>query len=197
MIVAVGSLNPVKLESVRLAFGALWAARAWDIRGCEVSSGVSAQPMTDAEARSGARTRARNAIRVAGADYGVGLEGGLQKVEDQWFNMGWAAVVDRAGAEGLGSTVRMIVPPALMRLVLSGSELGEACDQVFNSSNSKHAQGHFGLMTNDAIDRTGAFRDAVISALAPFLNPGLMDRQEGAACEPSGPVINPSGPVGA
>ena len=82
--------------------------------------------------------------------------------------------MDQTGTEGVGTTIRMLVPPALMNIVLAGRELGEACDEVFESSNTKQAQGHFGLMTNNAIDRTTAFRDAVVSALAPFLHPRLM-----------------------
>jgi inosine/xanthosine triphosphatase len=174
MIIAVGSLNPVKIESARLAFTRIWPEEEWDARGCAVPSGVSDQPMTDTEACRGARARAVNALKQLDADYAVGLEGGLQQVEGCWFNSGWAAVVDQTGTEGVGTTIRMLVPPALMNIVLAGRELGEACDEVFESSNTKQAQGHFGLMTNNAIDRTTAFRDAVVSALAPFLHPRLM-----------------------
>jgi non-canonical (house-cleaning) NTP pyrophosphatase len=77
----------------------------------------------------------------------VGLEAGLQRVNQHWFNAGWVVVVDPTGVEGVASTLRMAVPETLMRLVREGRELGQACDL--------------------AIDRTGAFADAVIAALAP------------------------------
>jgi inosine/xanthosine triphosphatase len=176
MLVAVGSQNPVKIEAVRLAYMALWPVEHWVVEGCSVASSVADQPMSDGEARQGAQTRASRALEALHADYGVGLEGGLQQVEDYWFNCGWVSVVDTKGREGIGTTIRMIVPPAVMKVVLTGQELGDACDLVFMGIDTKRANGHFGLMTNDAIHRTGAFRDAVISALARFLHPQLMEQ---------------------
>lgn len=173
MIVAVGSLNPAKIEATRLAFVALQPGQIRDVRGYEVPSGVAAQPMTDAEAIRGARNRAVHAIALGECDYGVGIEGGLQQTEGSWFNSGWAVVVDRAGREGVGSSLRMQVPLALMELVLAGQELGEACNLVFGRSDANRAEGFVGLMTGSAIHRTGALCDAVIAALTPFLHPAL------------------------
>ncbi len=146
-----------------------------DVIGCSVPSGVPSQPMSDDETRRGARQRAQLARRATDADYGVGLEGGLQRVDDHWLNSGWVCVVDRDGREGIGTTIRMIVPPALMALVERGRELGDACDIVFKGRNTKQGAGHFGLMTNSAIDRTGAFQDAIMAALAVFLHQDLME----------------------
>jgi inosine/xanthosine triphosphatase len=173
MIVAVGSLNPAKIEAARLAFSALHRGRLKEVRGCDVSSGVAAQPMTDAEAIRGARNRAARAMDHGQADYGVGIEGGLEQTEGTWFNSGWAVVVDQAGREGVGSTLRMQVPLALMELVLAGRELGEACDLIFGRTDAKRAEGFVGIMTGNAIHRTGALCDAVIAALTPFLHPAL------------------------
>jgi inosine/xanthosine triphosphatase len=174
MIVAVGSQNPIKLESVRLAFGALWPNTIWEIKGCSVDSTVPVQPMSDGEALRGARERARRSLQCMKSVYGVGLENGLQKIEGSWFDSGWVVVVDQALREGAGATVRMSVPPTLMRLVMDGKELGDACDQVFGLNNSKQGPGYFGLATANAINRTSAFRDAVIAALVPFFDSSFM-----------------------
>ncbi len=173
MIIAVGSLNPAKIEAARLAFGALWPGSLEEVLSWDVSSGVAAQPMSDAEAIRGARNRAARAMGHGQADYGVGIEGGVERAQGSWFNSGWAVVVDRAGREGVGSTLRMQVPLALMELVLAGRELGEACDLVFGRTDAKRAEGFVGLMTGNAIHRTGALCDAVIAALTPFLHPAL------------------------
>jgi inosine/xanthosine triphosphatase len=170
MIVTVGSLNPAKIEATRLAFAALRPGHILQMRGYEVSSGVAAQPMTDAEAICGARNRAVRAIALGECDYGVGIEGGLQQTEGTWFNSGWAVVVDRRGREGVGSTLRMQVPVALMELVLGGQELGEACNVIFGRTAANRAAGFVGLMTGNAIHRTGALCDAVIAALTTFLH---------------------------
>lgn len=55
MKVAVGSLNPVKIEGTRAAFEALWPEEQWDVEGVNVNSGVSDQPMSDGESIKGAR----------------------------------------------------------------------------------------------------------------------------------------------
>jgi inosine/xanthosine triphosphatase len=173
MIVAVGSGNPAKIESARLAFAELWPQETWDVVGYAVESGVSAQPMSDTESIRGAQLRAARALEASNAEFGVGHEGGLQLIEDRWFNCGWAAVVDASGAEGVGSSIRMEVPTALMDLVLAGQELGHACDEFFGTSNARLAEGFVGLMTAGAIQRTGALRDAVIAALAALRRPEL------------------------
>ena len=181
MNVAVGSLNPAKIEATRLALDALRPGQIQDVRGYEVSSGVAAQPMTDAETIRGARNRAVNAIALAGCDYGVGIEGGLQQTEGSWFNSGWAVVVDRNGREGVGSSLRMQVPAAMMELVLAGEELGNACNLIFGRTDANRAEGFVGLMTGNAIHRTGALCDAVIAALTTFLHQplsGTGDKQD-------------------
>jgi inosine/xanthosine triphosphatase len=169
MMVAVGSLNSAKVEAARLAFSALRPGQVLNVRGYEVSSGVPDQPMTDAETIRGARNRATAAMGSAQADYAVGIEGGLQQTEGCWFNSGWAVVVDRAGREGLGSTLRMQVPRPLMELVLAGRDLGEACDLVFGPGGGQRTEGFVAAMTGNAIHRAGALRDAVIAALTSFV----------------------------
>lgn len=35
------------------------------------------------------------ALEATDADYGLGMEGGLSRVGDQWFECGWMAVIDK------------------------------------------------------------------------------------------------------
>ena len=176
MNVAVGSKNPVKVAGAKAAFEAVWPDKDWGVEGVDVASGVSDQPMSDEESIRGARTRAKLALEAANSDYGVGVEGGLQEIQGQWFDCGWIVIMDKNGNEGIGSTIKMIVPDEAMGLIRSGKELGEACDIIFGGTNTKQAQGHFGLMTNNVITRTEAYKQGVISALASFLNPHLFKR---------------------
>lgn len=172
--VVVGSVNPVKIKAVELGFAEVWPNETWEVTGVNSDSGVSDQPMSDVESIKGARNRAMSAIKsVNDVDYGVGIEGGLQEIEDNWFDCGWMVVVDKRGRVGIGSTARIITPPKMMELIDQGIELGKVCDQVFGVNNCKHADGHFGLMTNNAITRTSGYVDGVIMALARFLHPKL------------------------
>ncbi len=173
--VAVGSKNPAKLESVRLAFKEIWPEEEWKIIGVAAASGVSNQPMSDEEAITGARNRARHAIREAKAHYGVGLEGGLQKIGPQYYECGWMVVVDKANREGTGSSIKMHTPQHVMKLINQGKELGDVIDILFNRTNAKQAEGYFGLMTKNAITRTEGYKDGVIAALTRFIHPHLFE----------------------
>jgi len=167
--VAVGSTNPTKIEAVRQAFTIMLPEQVCEFIGISTDSGVSAQPMHDEESIQGARTRAHSAIKSMNADFGVGIEGGLQKINNRWFDCSWTVITDTRGTEGIGSSVKIIVPEKVMALIHEGHELGTALDKIFNRVNVKHAEGHLGLMTKNAITRTTAARDGVIVALAHFL----------------------------
>jgi inosine/xanthosine triphosphatase len=171
--VAVGSLNPVKIAAARAGFDAVWPEAMHVVDACDVPSGVSDQPMSNAESILGARNRANRARALAGSDYGVGIESGLECIDGTWFSTGWVVIVDAVGREGISSSMFRPVPLPSMALVRQGLELGHANDRVFGKSNSKQATGLVGLLTNDLLTRGGVFRDAVISALAMFLHPEL------------------------
>ena len=74
MLVAIGSRNPVKLAAARTGFAAIWPEAGWNFESVDVSSGVSSQPMSNAESIRGARTRVTTSRKLADADYGVGIE---------------------------------------------------------------------------------------------------------------------------
>ncbi len=173
--VAVGSKNPTKLEAVRLAFGEIWPEEEWEIIGVSSPSGVSNQPMSDEESITGARNRARHAIAETKADYGVGLEGGIQQIGANHFECGWMVVTDKNGTEGIGSSIKMNTPKKVMELIEKGKELGDVIDILFNRTNAKQAEGYFGLMTKNAITRTKGYTDGVIVALTRFIHPHLFE----------------------
>ena len=173
MKVAVGSTNPVKINATKQAFEKIWPNKKWAVIGLEVSSGVSNQPMSDLESIKGATNRAKAALKKVGADFGVGLEGGIQKTKGLWFDTGWVVVIDKNGILGIGTSIRMQSPPVMMKYVHKGMELGHIDDLIFGKKNTKHKQGHFGLMTRGVLVREEAYQHGVISALARFLHPKL------------------------
>lgn len=175
MRVAVGSQNPVKIKAAKQGLKAVWPKKIWEVSGVDVSSGVSDQPMSDTESIKGARTRARKAIRKLNADFGIGVEGGLQKIGKNWFDSGWVVVVDKKGKLGIASSIKAHTPPKMVNMVKKGIELGDVDDMLFGRKNSKQAEGHFGLVTNNLITRTRGYKDAVIMALSRFINPSLFE----------------------
>lgn len=173
MRVAVGSENPVKINAVSAAFEKVWPNKKWEVIGVKVSSGVSDQPMSDDESIKGATTRAKKAMKLAKSDFGVGLEGGVNKIGRRWFDCGWIVVIDKKGRVGIGSGTRIETPEKIMKLLREGRELGTANDILFGTKNSKQGQGHFGLMTNGILTRKSEYMSGIISALSRFLHPEI------------------------
>jgi inosine/xanthosine triphosphatase len=177
--IAVGSENPVKIKAVQLGFEKVFPDEVWQAIGYPTKSGVSAQPMSPKESMQGATNRARQALAEnPEAKYGVGLEGGLEEIDGQWFDCGWCIVVDRAGIHAASSSGRVATPEAIMKEIRQGKELGDVIDTIFKRKNAKQAEGHFGLMTNNAVTRTSGYTDAVCLALARFLHPHLFTQQK-------------------
>jgi inosine/xanthosine triphosphatase len=171
--VAVGSTNPVKIAGIKEAFEAIWPEISWDVKGVSVESGVSSQPMSDEETIEGATNRAKVAIKALGADFGVGPEGGLAKINGRWFNGGWIYIIDSAGIDSYAPSAKLEVAPKIMQLIRDGRELGQAVDIAFGLANSKQGRGHHGEMTNGVLLRQEEFRIATIAALGKFLHPEL------------------------
>lgn len=175
MKVAVGSKNKAKLQAVELAFAKLFPEEKLDIVGTAVSSGVSSQPMSDEESIQGATTRAQKALQETGADYGVGLEGGLHKIGKQWFDSGWIVVIDKNGKVGIGSSLKMPTAEKIMTHIHQGKELGDVVDTLFKTSDTRQGTGHFGIMSKGHVTRITGYEQGVIAALAPFLHPELFN----------------------
>ena len=78
MRIIVGSQNPAKLEAVSVAFASFFPEDNFEVQPVNVPSGVSHQPLSDAETLLGATNRARAARELEPeADYWLGIEGGL------------------------------------------------------------------------------------------------------------------------
>lgn len=171
-IIAVGSKNPVKINSALKAFERCWPDYAWEVRSTDTTSGVSGQPMDDEEGISGARNRAKGALEnIMEAEYGVGLEGSLHEINGLWLACGWVVVRNRLGQEGIGASPRILMPPKSIELVKQGYEAGEAFDMLTKRENTKQQEGFFGILTKGAISREEGYRDGVIMALTYFLSP--------------------------
>ena len=113
MIVAVGSLNPTKIKPVEEVF--LKHFRSAIIKGVTVPSSVADQPMDIDEMYKGALTRAQNALKaVKGAQYGVGIEGGLHKHSFGWFEHSIVVIVNKKNHIGIGASGGLVLPEILM-----------------------------------------------------------------------------------
>lgn len=172
-LIIVGSKNPVKISSTDAAFHQAFSG-SFLVEGLNVGSGVSEQPFGDAETFEGAMNRAKNAKAVfPEADFWVGIEGGVCLNSGEMQAFAWAVVLDKTDKIGKSKTSTFFLPKAIVDLVESGMELGEADDKVFDRTNSKQGNGAVGILTNGALDRKEYYQQSVILALIPFIKEDL------------------------
>jgi len=170
LTISVGSTNPVKLESTREAFEL--AQKKVDVIEFDVASDVSDQPMSDREAIEGAKRRAKKSYAKGDFDFGVGLEGSVADTKFGMFLTGWAFLLDKNDSY-LGGGGRLLLPEPIAERVRNGEELGPVMDDVTGRSGVKEGEGAIGVFTNGIITRTKAYRNALVFALAKYLNPEL------------------------
>eukprot|EP00842_Homolaphlyctis_polyrhiza_P000585 jgi/Hompol1/1527/HPOL_004973-RA len=169
--IAVGSKNPAKLRAAKQACELLFPDKTIVVTGVSVPSGVSDQPMSDIETQNGALARAAAALEaVPQAQYGLGIEGGAQKIGDRWFEGGWTAVRDRKGGVGLGSSGRYELSGKVMERLLAGSELADVIDDITGMKDLRSTQGAMGLVTNGIVPRDTAYVHGILFAFGPFVS---------------------------
>lgn len=184
MRVIVGSKNPVKVGAVEEAFKKYWPN--CEVIGMEVESGVSAQPMSELETINGARQRAHAVLKAdPGADYGVGVEGGVTEINptsSNWtgsrggtksklFECAWVAIVNRDGREGLAGGLYFELPEKIATEIRKGGELGPIMNEMTGEDNVKQKMGAIGIFTKGQLDRKNAYVQIVLSALIKFVSP--------------------------
>jgi inosine/xanthosine triphosphatase len=173
---AVGSENPVKVSCVAAAVAEFWPEAR--VVGISTDSQVSAQPKSEHEMYLGALNRARQARgKIAEADYGVGIEGGIVDNEDGMWAFAVVVIVDRHEHISEGQTGRFKLPAGVARLIREeGLELGAADDRFFGRHNSKQNEGAIGILSNGKITRLDLYKPAVVFALLPFLHPEYYEK---------------------
>ena len=171
--IIIASKNPVKVNSVKMAFQKVFPEETFEFEGVSVPSNVSDQPVSDEETMIGASNRANNAmISIPNADYWIGIEGGIEKMKHGVGSFSWI-VVKSKNKEGKAKGNIFFLPKKVVELIDQGKELGDADDIVFGGNNSKQKNGSVGILTGDIITRTDYYYTALILALIPFKNQNL------------------------
>ncbi|MBD3279404.1 MAG: DUF84 family protein [Candidatus Pacebacteria bacterium] len=174
MYIFVGSTNPVKINAVTIA-----ASEAWPevkVQGLAVKSGVSNQPRSDQETKTGAINRAQAVFQQALASFkadlrvklttnnqflGIGLEGGVFQYQSELWSTVWCAVIDGQKNLFTSNGARFKVPKEIAQPILAGQEMGPVVGKFFNDKNLKQKQGAIGVITNNFVDRTEEYTSIV------------------------------------
>lgn len=132
-------------------------------------------PMSDQECILGSQNRARQARDATGADFGFGLEGGVNMEPSGLMLVGWAAVIDANDREGIGGGARLPLPDIIARRIMSGEELGPVMDDILGQDNVRQKGGAVGALTGKLVLRQETFALAVAFALSRFVPPQFYD----------------------
>ena len=187
IVIRVGSTRRPKLGAVSAALEIigpkLCPDAPFEITGADVPSGVRHTPLTRSDIMAGARNRAEALLAISRAQkelpqYFVGLEGGLDIIEDRGERHvlleNWAYILDETGRGSYGQSGGILLPDDLERTVVDeGIELGEAIDAFAGARGIRDAQGAWGVLTSNLVTRQDAFVTAVVNAFAPFYNAAL------------------------
>ncbi|EFA81556.1 hypothetical protein PPL_05545 [Heterostelium album PN500] len=175
VVVAVGTTNKAKVKAVEDALSLIWPndTTIHKVIPVAVVSCVRAQPMTDDETIEGAVHRAKSALSQSTDDsevqYGIGIEGGVNKVGDHWFEFTWVVIVDRKGNKGIASTSRYELPTKVMEPLIAGEkELSQVMDEITCTFDVRSNQGAMGVYTNNILNRSLVCTHAVVFAFSKF-----------------------------
>jgi len=175
--IKIGSKNPVKINAAAKAMATLFPDAQIDAQGMDAPSGVADQPMTDLETRQGAINRVRycqqqSQIQQTEVDYYFAMEGGVDCFEFGPATFAYI-VIGHQDQLAIGRSAILPLPMQVYRALEAGEELGVVMDRLFNTVNIKQKGGAIGLLTHGHATRESNYTQAIILAMAQFLNPAI------------------------
>ena len=174
MKIIIATENKAKNQAVTEVFEQVFDSCSFV--GSKAASGVSEQPLTEAEGIEGAVNRAQNVFADhADADYCVGLEGYVDTNAYGMFLAGAVAVVNNKGEVGVGISAKMQLPEFMKQRIEQGEELGPIVKELMDDVEGeiRHGAGTNGILSKGLYNRVDEFKDATKCALARFVSPEL------------------------
>lgn len=172
--VIVGSTNPVKINAVKTALTLTFPNISFECKGVSAPSHVADQPMTASETLLGAKNRVAHIKQHFSADWYVAIEGGVDSFEYGPATFAYL-VIEHRGMQQVGRSTNLPLPQTVYQALCDGEELGHVMDRLFNTQNIKQKGGAMALLTNNLVTREGVYQLALLTALAPFVNPQLFE----------------------
>uniref|UniRef100_A0A7J3SN56 Probable inosine/xanthosine triphosphatase n=1 Tax=Fervidicoccus fontis TaxID=683846 RepID=A0A7J3SN56_9CREN len=172
--VCCGTKNPSKLKGIGHAFSEFF--KDLKITGIEVSNSVGPQPIGIDKTMKGAKTRAELPLKFeSGCDFGVGVEAGIIKINEDYYNIVASFILDRENNGSFGFSPAFGLPHKFVKNLINGkySELEQIADSYFRTKNIGEGIGIIGILTAGKITREVLTYYAVMMSLVPFLNKEL------------------------
>ena len=160
--IAVGSVNPVKVEAVRSVMERIFGQVR--IFPYDVSSDVPEQPFGE-QTPEGAKNRAKAAIN--GHTLSVGIEAGVFEMFGTLYDYQYCAILDREGRFTIGTGSGFRYPDAVVGLVRKGMTVGQAMKEVYGENNVGKTMGAIGVLSKGLLDRKSLTEQSVLAAMLP------------------------------
>jgi inosine/xanthosine triphosphatase len=175
MIIVISFRSPVKVNATKQAFSEYYSD--FRVEVVSIPSGVNPYPWSDEKMLRGAMNRARGALReFPEADFAVGLEGGLQQL-DEWMIVKQLAVIIKDGEVGVGLSSGYDCPKGILEQIKPQRESNRKnIDAFFGEEEILSKDGPIGVLTKSKMTRTDSSRDAVLCALTRFINPQYYEK---------------------
>lgn len=176
MKIILGSTNVSKQRSILLAMKELGYDDV-SIIPVSVNSQVNSKPI-NAETLVGARNRNKNLYNYCiendiSFDLLVSIEGGYEKIDNTYFIVTYASILDKNGNEFIGKSNGLQITERMFNYVKDGNSLNKVIENILNNSNNKKDNGITGYLTNGYYRRDVFESSAVIGAMQTLLNSEL------------------------
>jgi inosine/xanthosine triphosphatase len=178
--ICVGSLNPTKVNAVKIAFEKYFTE--FEIFKIKANSGVPNQPIGMDLILKGAKNRAEHALsflnnekQVITNNLGIGIEAGLVKIpfaKTDYMDFQFCVIIDEHQQITIGSGIAFEYPQAVINEILSNpeTEIGDVIGGLADNMNLKNEAGAINFLSKKQINRTEILTQAVICALLPRIN---------------------------
>lgn len=107
----------------------------------------------------------------AGGDFGVGVEAGIFKIGDVYFDNQQAAIVDASGKVSLGHSAGYMLPKdAMEKIFAEGKELERWAEAISGVDQIGDKGGLINFLTDGKMTRAELTEQCVLTALIPWMH---------------------------
>lgn len=161
-----GTTSESKLEIVKSVLRA-----DYEIIPVEVKSGIVDQPLDEDTTIKGAINRAKNAVNSSqDYEFSIGLEGGLEKINDLYHLVCVVALVNQGGDVYMGISNKLPLPKDVSVRIENGEQFGMAIREFMKNIQNNSSNNSIQLIEHiqELIDRKKSFSIALNMALFAF-----------------------------
>ena len=172
MKIVLGSKNKSKKEAIEIALKSLNISN-YEIESLEVPSNVSSKPI-DSETLIGAHNRNQEVMKYClknNLDYDllISIEWGYEQVDDYYFIVTYASIIDKEGNEFIGKSQGLQITKNMFNWVKSGYSLNRVIEEMLDNKENKKSNGISGYLTDGYYYRSVFDSTSIISAYE-FMN---------------------------